>query len=72
MYFHSTSRFEDAQDFWEDNQPEHSPCWQFEIPAEGVLDWTTDENELNGWIRSANAAGHIVKKTLCEPTNGFN
>ena len=64
MYFHLTSRHEDAQDFWEDDQPEHTPCWQFEIPTEGILDWTTDENELNGWIRSAHAAGHTVKKTL--------
>jgi len=67
LYFHETTRYEAMQDEWEDNQPEHTPCWQFEIPSLGVLDWTTDEAELNGWVQSAIAAGQYVKKTVVAP-----
>ena len=55
------------QDEWEDNQPEHTPCWQFEIPSIGVLDWTTDEAELNGWVKAAIACGQGFKKTFVAP-----
>ena len=67
LYLHETTRYEAMQDEWEDNQPQHTPCWQFEIPSIGVLDWTTDEAELNGWVQSAIAAGQYVKKTIVAP-----
>ena len=67
LYFHETTRYEAMQDEWEDNQPQHTPCWQFEIPSIGVLDWNTDEAELNGWVQSAIAAGQYVKKTVVAP-----
>ena len=51
-----------------DAQPdEPTPCWQFEIPSTGVLDWTTDEDELNSWIQAAIKAGQYVRKTLVAP-----
>ena len=62
-----TTRYEAMQDEWEDKQPQHTPCWQFEIPSIGVLDWTTDEAELNGWIKAAIACGQGFKKTFVAP-----
>ena len=67
LHFHETTRYEAMQDEWEDNQPEHTPCWQFEIPSIGVLDWTTDEAELNGWVKAAIACGQGFKKTFVAP-----
>ena len=66
-YIHETTRYEAMQDEWEDSQPQHTPCWQFEIPSIGVLDWTTDEAELNGWIKAAIACGQGFKKTFVAP-----
>jgi|TARA_Y100000289_G_scaffold50052_1_gene50845 hypothetical protein len=65
LYFHETTRCEALQDQWEDNQPQRTPCWQFEIPSIGVLDWTSNEAELNSWIKAAIACGQGYKKTLC-------
>lgn len=69
-YIHEITRYEAemdrAMDLYE-AQPEHTPCWQFEIPATGILDWTTDEDELNRWVQAAIKAGQYVKKTLVAP-----
>ena len=55
------------QDAWEDQQPQHSPCWQFEIPSKGILDWTDDESELERWIQVAIKNGDYVVKTFVAP-----
>jgi len=67
LYFHETTRYEAMQDEWEDSQPQHTPCWKFEILSEGIYDWTTDEAELNGWIQQAIACGQGFKKTFVAP-----
>jgi hypothetical protein len=67
LYFHETTRHEAMQDEWEDSQPQHTPCWKFEILSEGIYDWTTDEAELNGWIQQAIACGQGFKKTFVAP-----
>ena len=55
------------QDEWEDKQPEHTPCWQFEIPSKGILDWTTDECELKRWVQAAIRNGDYVVKNEVAP-----
>ncbi len=67
LYFHETTRHEAMQDEWEDNQPQHTPCWQFEIPSIGVLDWTTDEAELKRWVQAAIKNGDYVVKNEVAP-----
>ena len=63
-YLHESTRYEAKQDEWEDKQPQHSPYWKFEILSNGIYDYTTDEAELNGWIKQAIACGQGFKKTL--------
>jgi hypothetical protein len=67
LSFYETTRYEAKQDEWEDKQPQHSPCWQFEIPSKGILDWTADEAELDRWIKAAIACGQGFKKTFVAP-----
>jgi len=67
LYFHETTRCEALQDQWEDKQPQHSPCWQFEIPSKGICDWTTDECELNRWVQAAIRNGDYVVKNEVAP-----
>tara|TARA_R100001510_G_scaffold43313_1_gene39762 strand:- start:647 stop:856 length:210 start_codon:yes stop_codon:yes gene_type:complete len=68
MYcIHETSRYEAMQDEWEDKQPQHTPCWQFEIPSKGILDWTTDELELERWVQAAIKNGDYVAKSEVAP-----
>ena len=64
---HETTRYEAMQDAWEDQQPQHTPCWQFEIPSKGILDWTDDESELERWTQVAIKNGDYVVKTFVAP-----